>query len=171
MAEDKILYAIHDRICFLKVIGEAKYSNSGGFDTFVNELFDRDEVDDVLVDLNETTYIDSTNLGELTKISTYLMQRRNRRPTLMAGGEEIDSIIRGLGLDRVFVMADELPEAGAELHEVPDVRLDERGNAMRILEAHRYLISLNETTGRVFRSVVDAFERELERLDHEGESE
>ncbi len=164
MAEDKVLFALRDNTCFIKLVGEAKYSTTAGFDTFINELFERNDVEDVLVDLTETSYIDSTSLGELTKISSFLVESRHRRPTLVSTRETINSTIQGLGLDRVFVVLYDmngLPDCGVELQRIPEVDVDERKNACRILEAHRCLMSLNEKTGRIFRSVVDAFEREL----------
>jgi anti-anti-sigma factor len=162
MAGDKVLFAIDGKTCFIKLIGEAKYSTTTGFDAFINGLFEQHDVDNVLVDLTDTTYIDSTNLGELTKISTFLMQRHQRRPTLFTTRANISATITGLGLDRVFVLVGEVADDdGLTLQEVPEVKLTERENAMRILDAHRYLTSVNDRTGQIFRSVVDAFEREL----------
>jgi anti-anti-sigma factor len=164
MAEDKVLFALREERCFIKLVGEAKYSTTAGFDTFINNLFERGDIRDVLVDLTDTSYIDSTSLGELTKIASFLMQSKHRRPTLISTRESINSTIEGLGLDRVFVVVhDTVGAVGreVEMREIPETDKGERENARRILEAHRCLMSLNEKTGRIFRNVVDAFEREL----------
>jgi hypothetical protein len=119
----------------------------------------------VLVDLTETTYIDSTNLGELTKISSYLYQQSRRRPTLVSTRDDISAIITGLGLDRVFTLVEDLELPDVELRHIPEVEVSERRNAQRILDAHRSLMAVNEKTGRIFRSVVDAFENDFGRSD------
>lgn len=165
MAEHRVLFAVQDNVCFIKLVGEATYAKTAGFDAFINDLFAHEHIRDVLVDLSDTTYIDSTNLGELTKISAYLRQQNCRRPTLLSTREEISSIITGLGLDRVFLLVEELELPDVELHEIPEVEMDDRRNAQRILDAHRTLMSVNEKTGRIFRSVVDAFEQDLENRD------
>ncbi|MBD3242843.1 MAG: hypothetical protein GF331_19785 [Chitinivibrionales bacterium] len=165
MAEHKVLFAIEDDVCFIKLVGEATYAKTAGFDAFINDLFHHREIRDVLVDLSDTTYIDSTNLGELTKISSFLRQRNCHRPTLLSTREEISSIITGLGLDRVFLLVEEVELPDVEMQEIPEVEMDDRRNAQRILDAHRTLMSVNEKTGRIFRSVVDAFEKDLEECD------
>jgi anti-anti-sigma factor len=161
MADDRILFAIHDRTCFIKMLGEAKYSTTTGFGTFINDLFARCDFDNILVDLSETSYIDSTNLGELTKLSSFLMQHRQRRPMLISTRANISAVIASLGMDRIFVVVDETPDLPSSMEVVPGTVMTVRENAFRILEAHRYLVSLNEKTGREFRSVVDAFEQNL----------
>jgi len=161
MADDRILFAIHDHTCFIKMLGEAKHSTTTGFGQFINTLFERCDFDDVLVDLSDTSYIDSTNLGELTKLSSFLMQHRQRRPMLISTRPNISAVITSLGMDRIFDMADEVLALPPAMVAVPGAQMTARENAFRILEAHRYLVALNEKTGREFRSVVDAFEQDL----------
>ena len=166
MAEDRILFALHDKTCFIKLVGEATYIKTAGFGCFINDLFSHEQIDDVLVDLSGTTYIDSTNLGELAKIAAFLRQQNSHRPTVVCTDTDMSEMMTGLGLNRLFVMVDETREPGVAMSELPEITLDERENAERILEAHRYLMSVNDRTGRVFRSVVDAFERDLGRDDN-----
>jgi anti-anti-sigma factor len=166
MADGRILYAIRDRVCFLKFVGDANHAATVGLDSLINELFENDLVEDVLVDLTETTYIDSTSLGELTKLSDLLMRRRSRKATIVSTQSGISEVLCNLGLDQVFVVVDSPPGGAGELHELPAVQLSERQNALRILEAHRKLMELNEKTGQEFRTVVDVLEQELQRQEH-----
>jgi anti-anti-sigma factor len=161
MVADRVLFAIQNGTCFIKMVGEAKYSTTTGFDVFINDLIARAEVDNILVDLTDTTYIDSTSLGELTRLSSYMRQNHQRMPTLVSKRDNINAIIGGLGLDKVFVVVDEQASGVLHMQEIPRVELTERENALRILDAHRSLMAINDKTGRIFRSVVDAFEQEL----------
>lgn len=170
MADDRILYAIRNETCFLKLIGEAKYNTTVGFGTFINDLFDREKISSVLVDLSETTYIDSTNLGELTKISSFLREHEQGRPTIVSSNEEINAVITGLGLDRVFVIVDESHAPDVSMKDMPEVDVSEREQARQILEAHKFLMETNEKTGEVFRNVVDAFQKQLDECSNEDEA-
>ena len=49
----------------------------------------------------------------------------------------------------------------SELQEMESTKPTERENALRILCAHKALVSLSESNAEKFRNVVDALEREL----------
>ena len=63
-----------------------------------------------------------------------------------------------MGFDRVFLLLDEMPTSEADLAQVPFVQESEDKVRLRIIDAHRILIDLNETNRSAFKDLVATLE-------------
>ncbi|MDQ2696789.1 MAG: STAS domain-containing protein [Pseudomonadota bacterium] len=162
MDESTVLYAKQGKTCVLKFTGDIRYTLSPCLDHFIDRLFARPAFDDVLIDLTETTVIDSTILGLLAKIANLLRERNGRRPTLVTAGEDIHQLLDSVGFDAVFTLLTRRP-SGLGMASAVDTSepFQEEELARTVLEAHQILSDLNERNRAAFQSVVDALKNEL----------
>lgn len=164
----KYFYAEQKGKTFIRLVGEMRYSYSGGFDAFLEELFERD-FGDVLIDLTETTYIDSTNLGLLARIAENLQVRYGRKPTIVCPNRDICSVLHDIGFDSAFLILEGFNLA-EDFSEVTGAERSDLETAEMMIAAHKSLIRLSSDNETAFRDVVRMMEAEVEqhRLDTEG---
>ncbi len=163
MGKGEILYATQGNTCFIKLIGDIRYTAGLGFDSFIDNLFKDTACQDVFIDLTETQSIDSTNLGLLARIARLLRRQCGHVPTLFSSQDSINQLLRCMGFDEAFVLLfDSADEPAPERFEhVPTEKKDRQQMASMMLEAHKTLMELNERNQAVFKNVVDMLSEEL----------
>ena len=164
MPNGRVLYAHEGPVHVLRYVGDIKYPLAPTIDRFVNLLFEREPVDELVVDLSAADSIDSTNLGELARIAQRLREEGGHRPVIVSTQEPISQLLRSMALDEVFDLSREPPASGGD--EIPatgPVSKRELGRVM--LGAHKSLVDLHESNGQRFRDVIALMEGEVARGD------
>jgi len=161
MSEGRILFAVSDNRCFVRLEGSIRHTISAGFDAFIGRLCSEIAVDDIVIDLTKATYIDSTNLGLLAKIALCVRDNLAGKATIVSQNEGINSVLHVMGLDGMFAMMEKLETPEEDYRPIPAVRLGAQKRAEVILKAHKALIHINEKNKDVFGNVVRALENEL----------
>ena len=161
MSDGRVLYAHEGPVHVLRYVGEIKYPLAPSIDRFVNMLFDREPIDDLVVDLSEIDSIDSTNLGELARIAQRLAENGSHRPVIISTQEPISQLLRSMALDEVFQLSREAPVTKAcdEIPASENVGRNELGQVM--LAAHKCLASVDDANKQRFRDVIALMELEL----------
>ncbi len=158
MENGKYFYIKMDYHIYLKMTGNLKYTGSTGFDHFLKELFKQD-YKEIIIDLSEAEYIDSTNLGLIGRIAENSFMNHNSKTTLISTNSEINYILSSVGFDEVFEITEkelniyqwtEIPIEQADPHEIADI----------MLKAHKTLMDVDERNVHVFKDVVDIMEKE-----------
>ncbi|ALT00153.1 STAS domain-containing protein [Lacimicrobium alkaliphilum] len=164
MQDDQILYANLQGVCFFRFVGEVRHGQSGGLEALINTLFDaRDCVcDDVVVDLSQAKYLDSTNLGLLAMIARNMLEHHQRKPTLISTDKDMTTLLQSMCLDQVFTLLDKPLDAPDAFVEVSGQSADEQQRARMILAAHEELLKLGESNRQTFQPVVDLLKQELQ---------
>lgn len=108
MNEGSFLFAEKDSSYFIRLVGDIKYTVCSGFDKFIDDIFNEANPVDVLIDLTEASYIDSTNLGLLAKIAKLMDARHKRKVTIISTNDDINTILVSVGFDEVFDIIDTL---------------------------------------------------------------
>lgn len=160
MCNEKILYSRFDHCYFIKMIGKLRFSNGMAFNNLLEKIFDDPETNDVLIDMSETEYLDSTILGLLAKIANFMIKKFDRKPTILSTSKNINFLLDSIGLSEVFIVVKTLDYTPDSLNEISDIKASELENAKTILDAHRQLMNLNEKNQEVFKDVVELLERE-----------
>ena len=161
MPNGRVLYAHEGPVHVLRYVGAIKYPLAPSIDRFVNMLFDRERIDDLVVDLSEIDSIDSTNLGELARIAQRLLENGSHRPVIISTQEPISQLLRSMALDEVFQLSREVPVTKAE-DEIPStgqLGRNELGQVM--LAEHKCLASVDDANKQRFRDVIALMELEL----------
>ena len=82
--QEQILFACIDDCCFFKLSGELRYTNATGMDDLVERLFASQlQCQQLVVDLNDVSFMDSTYIGLLASLARYC-QQQSPRPTLFS---------------------------------------------------------------------------------------
>jgi len=165
MDDGNILYALQDSLCFIKFTGKIRYIISAGLDSFIDDINNNDSVKDVLIDLTQTEYIDSTNLGLLAKITNVMLCKYNNKATIISTNENINLLLDSLGFDEFFIIINNNNNnPDIALQQVPNIENTDKERALLLLKTHRTLMDLNEKNKNVFQEVVKTLEKEVDDI-------
>lgn len=163
MNDGRYQFAENNNFYLIKMSGHLKYTGSGGFDTFVENLFSKIHDKVVFIDLTEAQYLDSTNLGIMAKISDIMLTRYEKRTTIISSNPDITTLLTNIGFDDFFTILDECPDTTTMLSDISEMVTGNRSMAMMMLEAHKSLMEMNDRNKKVFSSVVDLLQQEVDK--------
>ncbi|TCK08568.1 STAS domain-containing protein [Marinobacterium mangrovicola] len=158
MSDGSIYYACRNGHYVLKFVGEVRLTLCSTIDLHLEQVLARREISDTLIDLTETTTIDSTSLGLIAKLAVKAAEQGMPRPTLISTNPDITKILYSMGFDQVFLLLDSVPASGVDLEQVPFVLESEEQVRARIIDAHRILIDLNDANRTAFKDLVATLE-------------
>lgn len=157
----KMQYAVHNGTYVLKLRGDVRVPLCTSLESFVDtRLLVDPGLRAVLIDLTATEAIDSTALGLLARIAVALQARKLGRPVILCVNPDIQRILTSMGFDQVFRILQTTASLRDQLAELPAGDLSEDEVTQSVIDAHRTLMSLNESNQQSFRSLVDALESE-----------
>lgn len=165
MDRGRYYYAEKDNITCIKMVGNLKYTTSSGFDRFVDGLVDRG-FSNLVIDLSEASYIDSTNLGLIAKLAEQSRKHEDTRVSIISTNEDINEILESVRFDRLFTIVESMEEVQQKLgevegEEIEDVDAGDREDLKMLLEAHKVLMDAHEENRPKFRDVVELLEKEM----------
>jgi anti-anti-sigma factor len=160
MSDGRVLYAQRGCVHVLRFIGDIRHGLTPSIRSFVNTLFTREAVSELLIDVSETQTIDSTNLGELARIARRLQEGAGRRPVVVCGRESISAVLRSMALDEVCdLVPGSAAEDGVDIPLVP--ALSARELNQLVVSAHRALMDLSSGNQERFHDVVELMQSEV----------
>ena len=159
MDRGRYFYAEKDDITYIKMVGNLKYTTSSGFDHFVDGLMERG-FKNVVIDLSEATYIDSTNLGLIAKIAGRARNKSDMHVSIVSPNEDINEILRSVRFDKLFTIVEDMEKVD-ELEEIPDEQRDKQDDLQMLIKAHKALIDIDEDNRPQFKDVVELLEKEV----------
>lgn len=138
---------------WVRVSGRGSFQNSTGLKDFAAEMTKRGHRE-FIIDLKDCELMDSTFMGTLAGIALRLGPQGSLR--VVRPNERCRSVLRNLGLDRVFAVEENLPVLP------PDAALrDAEGQPPRearretIIEAHENLVAANPENAVRFKDVIE----------------
>jgi len=156
----RILVGDHKGVYVLLFQGDVRLTLCTAVDSFLNRMFEDAGFRSVVVDLGQTESIDSTSLGLLAKLSIQAGQRFGHRPTLVSTRPDITRVLVTTGLDDVFNLVDQPLQHDEQLGELPCRAASENEMRARVLEAHRFLMDMNESNRAAFQDLVITLEED-----------
>lgn len=162
MINSDIFYAQDEDVHILKLVGDIRLHTSRPLDDFFKYYIQTKKVHELIVDLSNTTMIDSTGLGLLAQLAIGFFENENKKPALVCVSQDIARILSAVQFDTLFTIVNKAQISKAPLQSLPQPETeDERQIAERALEAHRILSSLSQANKRQFYPVVEILEKEL----------
>lgn len=163
MSQDQILFACLQDSCYFKLSGELRYTNASGMDDLIEQLFEQEQpaCAQVVVDLNDATFMDSTHIGLLASLARHCQQHKLPKPTLFSTQTEINELLLGLCLDEAFNFVQQPTNPSIDLTAIQAINRTDNEKGLMILRAHEALIELNNQNESEFRSVVDLLKQQL----------
>lgn len=150
-----ILYATLEEYNIVKVCTSATMRNSEQ----VSELLEKDKI--TILDLSETTYIDSTFLGLIAKYTMKFKNDFNEYLSILNPTNEVLTALKQTGiLNFVVILNEDIIVNGTKI-EKKDFKSS--NIAKHILEMHEILSDLNEENKKVFSDVVNKMREVVEK--------
>jgi len=161
MIENKYLYAEDNLNYFIKLSGNLKYTDCGSFSSFLTKLEDDNQFENILIDLTDATYLDSTNLGLLARTSQILIDKTGHRLTVISTNPNITELLQNIGFDDICIIIDKPDDILKSLNYTGNIGHHEENMAKVMLDAHKRLMSMNETNKNEFKNVVALMEKQI----------
>ncbi|GGM27803.1 hypothetical protein GCM10009425_43020 [Pseudomonas asuensis] len=159
MSTGKIQFAEMNGTFVLKFIGEVRLTLCSALDATIEQIFSALNFSSIVIDLIDTKSIDSTTLGLLAKLSILSRQKIGLLPALVTTNPDITRLLDSMGFDQVFNIVNQPLPCSDCLHDLPPQDESEEVVRDKVLEAHRILMSLNESNREAFKDLVNALEK------------
>lgn len=161
MTKGDVLYGKQGNSYILKYVGDIRYTLSCKLDNFLDDLFAQDDFDQILIDLTETTNIDSTNLGLLAKIANFIKSHFDHKPLMVSTNPEINQVLQSMGFDDVFERCGDCRGCLEPANKMEDCHTTKAQMAKIMLDAHTRLININEPNRKKFQDVVNVLQNSV----------
>lgn len=164
MSNTTIKYAIDNRCCYLKLQGDIRYSSGAGFDRFSKEVFKENSVDEFIIDMNKTKFIDSTNLGILASIANSLNSVNGKKPVIISSNDDITIILKSMGFDQFFNIDDSHePSNDLQFLGITLSKQDKEELKETMIRAHENLANMNKKNNEMFKDVIELLKKDRSR--------
>lgn len=162
MPERNFLYFKHDHTYIIKLKGEVRYTKCPDLDKFITFIFGKNTIENIIIDLRNAEYLDSTCLGLLAKMANYLLNKKNQQPTIVSNKNKINRILKGVGFNKVFHIIKRYPK---NIDEIDKISIDDKDQldtdmGQMIMDAHEALFELNKKNKETFKDVVKIFKNQ-----------
>ena len=147
---------------YFKLSGKLRYTESGGFDSLISHLIEKNKCSDAIIDLSSTNYLDSTNLGIIAQLAGHVLETYERKISLIISNPDINAIFENCGFNEICNIINSNDEKFTESLEFEKMNSDERDRTSMMLEAHQKLVSMNEKNKDKFQDVVDLMQESLD---------
>jgi len=162
--DGKYYYVLDDKKALFKLTGTLKYTSASKFDTFLDKLFnDKPDFEDVLIDLSEAVFLDSTNLGFLARIAEYMSEKHDKKVTIYSPKEDMNKLLESVGFNEAFDLATNIDTQEGDLQEVSLGDGADRSRSKMMLEAHQALINVSKKNADKFCDVVDLLQKSVDQ--------
>ena len=158
MNPGRIQFAEQDGTFVLNFVGEVPLTLCSALDATIEQIFTSLNFSAIVIDLTETRSIDSTTLGLLAKLSILSRQKIGLLPTVVTTHADITRLLQSMGFDQVFNIVDTPISCPDSLTDLPSQDQSEAVVRTKVLEAHRILMSLNDSNREAFHDLVNALE-------------
>lgn len=159
MSSGTIQFAEQNGTFILKFVGEVRLTLCSVLDATIEKIFNASNFSTIVIDLTETSSIDSTTLGLLAKLSILSRQKVGLLPTVVTTHPDITRLLESMGFDQVFNIVTKPLPCPECLADLPSQDQSEEVVRSKVLEAHRILMGINDSNREAFRDLVSALER------------
>lgn len=160
MSIGRIEYASLNGTHIFKIIGEVRAQSCISLDNLLNKFEQNTPVVGAIVDLTETTFIDSTILGLLAKVGLKLKQQYHIQTVMLSTNADITTLANSMGLNQVFVILNYCGESNVCTQALVEENTTHAAMLKTVLEAHRTLMQLNEANKNMFEPLVKQLQKE-----------
>lgn len=156
-AVSSVRVGVGDSAVWIRVQGRGSFQNSTGLKEFAKQMAARGHRS-FIVDLQDCELMDSTFMGTLAGIALKLGPEGNLR--VIRANERCRSVLRNLGLDRVFTVDDHAAAPPPEDLQDAEGHPPREAKRETIIEAHENLVAANPDNAVRFKDVIDFLKHE-----------
>jgi len=137
------------------------YFNCINFNEFIETILFSSDTNDLILDLEECTFMDSTALGLLAKIAKNKILNKKPKPYIVTSNRSLIDTIDSYDLSSFFNMLNANFLEVNEQISINTSEFDKSKLSSLILEAHKHLSSISEENRQKFEGVISQFEKNL----------
>ncbi len=165
MSTGHVEYASLNGTHIFRLVGEVRAHSCISLDKLLNKIEHQDGVVGAIVDLTQTSFIDSTVLGILAKLGLKLKQAHQIQAVMLSTNSDITTLANSMGLGQVFVILDYCGDPNVCTRALVDEHITHRNMLHTVLDAHKTLMKLNQSNQNMFEPLVKQLQKEKENLD------
>ena len=154
----KMLFAENDGCYVLKLQGDVRLTLSASLETFLQTVIEKSEFRSLVIDLSEADSVDSTSLGLLAKLAIASRRQLQEAPVLVSPKEDITRILFSMGFEQVFIISEQAVMQEENFQTMTPTEESERTTQLRVIDAHKTLMALNDNNHAVFSDLVAQLE-------------
>ena len=162
MSKCKILQAECSGVYVLKLVGEVRLNLCSTIDLAIESVTADPNFASIVVDLSETTLIDSTTLGLLARLAIQAKKISHFLPSIVSTNPDITRVITTMGFENVYLIVNEPVSSNQALTELAPQEITEEELRTNVLNAHKILMNLNEHNRDQFKDLVATLEGDVE---------
>lgn len=150
---------------FFKAEGRVTQKILSNVNVAVRQCTDDDGITDLLIDIRECQYMDSTILGIVARWALSFAQTHATLPFLLGlPGSPLENIFERMKLDTLFHVSQDtqFPNHDALSHVSLSDHVTEKEYAEYLLSAHETLAELSEENAKEFAAVIQCLKAELQ---------
>lgn len=142
---------------YIKFCGTVRYSHCAGLETHISILFEKNDFDEIVIDLEDAEILDSTALGLLARVAIELKRQSGLKPVIFISQGELVNILKRVCFDQVFtIILDDNKKIMGEFKKLPGVSQNEQQILNRVIDAHRNLAKLDQQNEHLYNDITNA---------------
>ena len=165
MSTGHVEYASLNGTHIFKLIGEVRAQSCISLDKLLARIEQQKNVIGAIVDLTQTTFIDSTVLGILAKLGLKLKQVHHIQAVMLSTNPDITTLSNSMGLGQVFVILNYCGDPNVCTQTLLDDNVNHNTMLCTVLDAHKTLMKLNENNQNMFEPLVKQLEKQQDTMD------
>ncbi len=165
MSTGHVEYASLNGTHIFKLIGEVRAQSCISLDKLLVKIEQQKDVVGAIVDLTETTFIDSTVLGILAKLGLKLKQIHHIQAVMLSTNSDISTLANSMGLGQVFVILNYCGDPNVCTRALIDDHVTHNAMLCTVLDAHKTLMKLNDNNQNMFEPLVKQLEKQQDTMD------
>jgi anti-anti-sigma factor len=166
MSTGHVEYASLNGTHIFKLIGEVRAQSCISLDKLLSKIEQQSNVVGAIVDLTQTSFIDSTVLGVLAKLGLKLKQIHHIQAIMLSTNPDITILANSMGLGQVFVILNYCGDPKLCTRELIEEQISQNAMLSTVLDAHKTLMELNENNQNMFEPLVKQLQKEQDNLEH-----
>ncbi len=158
---DQVFFADYNNVYIFKLLGNFHFSLCPAVEACMRAMLAEKGMRPVVVDMTETTGIDSTGMGFLAQIALHSKRMLQAKPILLVADNDNDilKILKGMDFDSVFTILHGNGTVGGDFQEIKPIAADEKEMTNHILAAHRTLMKMSPENKAKFEQAIKVFEK------------
>ena len=165
MSTGHVEYASLNGTHIFKLIGEVRAQSCISLDKLLSKIEQQSNVVGAIVDLTQTTFIDSTVLGVLAKLGLKLKQIHHIQAVMLSTNPDITTLANSMGLGQVFVILNYCGDPKVCTLELMEEHISHNTMLTTVLDAHKTLMELNENNLNMFEPLVKQLQKEQDNIE------
>lgn len=160
MNSGKILAADLDGVPILKFVGDVRVVLSSTLDRYISSMLAAPALGAIVVDLSETTGIDSTALGLIAKMAIEAKKRFHIKPTIISPNPDITRILTGMNMGVISTILHEPLSRNSQFKELEYIEDSEDSVRTHVVAAHEALMSICDSNQLKFQYLMEELGKE-----------